>query len=190
MSQHSGNCQQFMNIALSAFNQYGTDLTLDQLAACLSVPSGNLHPHFNCKPELIRQLVSFVLTRVRQPPAKLSHISPAEELQVLLTIYSQSFTAFSQIALFDLKRHYPDEWNRIMQLREIHWQRIAATLETGVANGRLRPVDTNLFRMLIDGMLLDPFIQEHLALSELVDILLFGIARRAPRKVSFPKQIR
>ena len=182
MSQHSGSRQQFLTIALSVFNQYGDALTMHQLAlaARLSISSGNLYPYFCHKSELIRQLVSFVLTWVKQPSSELSRLSPIEELRVLLTTYSESFTVFSQIALFDLRLYYPEEWEKIMELRRSHWQRIAATIETGADNGQLRSVNNNLFRMMVDGMLLDPFLQEYISRSELVDILLFSTARRVP----------
>ena len=66
MSQHAPMRQQILTIALTAFNQYGNALTLDQLTARLSASPSSLHPYFNSKPELIRQLVSFILTRIRQ----------------------------------------------------------------------------------------------------------------------------
>jgi AcrR family transcriptional regulator len=172
--------QQILTIALTAFNQYGNVLTIDQLAARLSVSPSSLHPYFNSKPELIRQLVSFILTRIRQPPLPFSHHSLTDELQDLLTTYRELFTTFSQKALFDLNRHYPEEWSNIMELRESQWQKITATINSGIAIGQLRPVDTKLVQIMADGMLLDPFRQAPPSLAELLDILLFGIARRAP----------
>ena len=67
-----------------------------------------------------------------------------------------------------------------MELRESQWQRIAAAINSGIASGQLRPVDTKLMQMMADGMLLDPFRQAPPSLAELLDMLLFGIARRAP----------
>ena len=52
-----------------------------------------------------------------------------------------------------------------MELRESQWQRIAAAINSGIASGQLRPVDTKLVQIMADGV---------------IDILLFGIARRAP----------
>ncbi len=178
MSLHISSPQQILTTALSVFNQYGNALTPDQLAARLAVSANNLPFYFDSKAELVRQLVNFTLTRIRKPPADLFYLSPVEQLRVLLTTYSESFTAFSQIALLDLKRHYPEEWSRIRELRESQWQRIATTIETNAASNRLRPVNPHLFRMLAEGMLLDPFLQEHLSLPELLDLLLLGIARR------------
>ena len=180
MSQHRISRQQILTTALSTFNQYGDAVTMQQVAARLFISPGSLNSYFSHKPELIRQLVDLALTKVKQPPAELSYLSPTDELRVLLTAYSESFTAFSQTALFDLQRYYPEEWNRVRESRASQWQRIAATLETGAASCRLRPVNTNLFRMMVDGMLLEPFLQEQLLLPELIDILLFGITRRTP----------
>jgi len=109
-----------------------------------------------------------------------SHRPLTDELQDLLATYRELFTAFSQNALFDLKRHYPEEWGSIMELRESQWQRIAAAINSGIASGQLRPVDTKLVQITAGGMLLDPFCQGFPSLAELLDILLFGIARRAP----------
>lgn len=180
VSQHTGSRQKILTLALTAFNQYGTALTMDQLAVGLSVPPGSLHYYFNSKPELIRQLVSFILAGVRQWPPELPHRSLADELSFLLATYRKSFNAFSQTALFDLKLHYPEEWGRIIDFREGQWQRIAAAIEAGVVSGRLRPVDINLVQLVVDGMLLNPFLQDHLFLTELVDVFLLGIAQRAP----------
>lgn len=157
--QHEPMRQQILTIALTAFNQYGNTLTMDQLAARLSVPPSSLSSHFSSKAELVRQLVSFILTRIRQPPLSFSYRSLTGDLQDLLATYHELFTAFSQNALFDLKRHYPEEWGSIMELR---------------------PVDTKLVQIMADGMLLAPFRQPPSALAELLDMLLFGIARRAP----------
>ncbi|WP_378952555.1 TetR/AcrR family transcriptional regulator [Pelosinus sp. sgz500959] len=147
MSQHAPMRQQILTIALTTFNQYGNALTIDQLTVRLSFSPSSLHPYFNSKPELIRQLVSFILTRIRQPPLPFSHRSLTDELQDLLATYRELFTAFSQNALSDLKRHY---------------------------------VDTKLVQIMTDEMLLGPFRQAPPSLAELLDILLFGIARRAP----------
>lgn len=180
MSENISRSQQILTAALSVFNQYGTALTLDQLATHLAVPPSNLPLYFDSKVDLIRQLISFTLAKVQKPSVDLYCLSPTEQLQVLLVTYGETLTAFSQIALLDLRHHYPEEWSRIRELRENQWQRIAAIIETGVTNDQLRPVNTRLFRILAAGMLLDPFLQERLSLPELVDILLFGIARRAP----------
>jgi AcrR family transcriptional regulator len=128
VSQHTLNRQQILTIALSTFNQYGDTFTLDQLAARLSGPPSILYPYFGSKPELIRQLVSFILDRVRQPPPELLHHSLADELRDVLATYHELFTAFSQTALFDLKLLYPKEWDSILELRESQWQRIAAII--------------------------------------------------------------
>lgn len=159
MPQHEPMRQQILTIALTVFNQYGNALTMDQLAARLSVPPSSLSPYFSSKAELVRQLVSFILTRTRQPPLSFSHRSLTGELQDLLATYRELFTIFSRNALFDLKRHYPEEWGSIMELRESQWQRIAAAINSGIASGQLRPVDTKLVQSMADGMLLDPFRQ-------------------------------
>jgi AcrR family transcriptional regulator len=172
--------QQILTIALTAFNLYGNALTMDQLATRLSVPPSSLFPYFSSKAELVRQLVSFTLTRTRQPPLPFSHRSLTDELQDLLATYRELFTVFSQTALLDLKLHYPEEWSSIMERRESQWQRITATINSGITSGQLRPVDTKLVQIMADGMLLDPFHQVPLSLAELLDMLLFGIARRAP----------
>ncbi|MBP2638615.1 MAG: hypothetical protein H6Q69_2390 [Firmicutes bacterium] len=122
-----------------------------------------------------QQILTIALTA---PP--FSHRSLTDELRDLLATYRELFTAFSQNALFDLKRHYPEEWSSIMEIRESQWQKIAAAMNSGIASGQLRPFDTNLVQIMADGMLLDPFRQAPPSLAELLDILLFGIARRAP----------
>lgn len=180
MPQYEPMRQQILTIALTAFNQYGNALTMDQLAARLSVPPCSLPPHFNSKTELVRELVSFVRTRISKPPLSFSYGSLTDELQDLLATYHELFTVFSRNALFDLKRHYPEEWDSLMELRESQWQRIAAAINSGIASGLLRPVDTKLVQIMADGMLLDPFRQAPPSLDELFDMLLFGIARRAP----------
>ena len=180
MPQHKPTRQQILTIALTAFNQYGNTLTMDQLAARLSISPSCLSPYFSSKAELVRQLVSFIRTRIRQPPLSFSYRSLTDELQDLFATYRELFTAFSQNALFDLKRHYPEEWGSIMELREIQWQRIATAINSGITSGQLRPVDTKLVQIMAEGMLLVPFRQPPPALAELLDMLLFGIARRAP----------
>lgn len=174
MSQHSGNRQHALIMVLTTPNQHSDTLTLEQLEPI------NLHRYFSSKSELVRQLISCILSRIRQPPPELFHRSLADELKNLLATYRKFFPTFSHTARFDLKVNYSEGWSKIMELRESQWQKIAATIDKGIASGQLRPVDINSVRMMVDGMLLDPFLQKNLSLSELVDILLFGIARRAP----------
>ena len=176
MSQYNGSRQQVLTMVLTASDQYGDTLTLKQLTPRLSVPI-SLHRYFSIKSELIRQLIRCILSRVKQPPPELFHRSLADELRDLLATYRKSFPTFSHTSLFDLKLYYSEGWSNSMELRENQWQRIAATLEAGIASGQLRPVNINLVRMMVDAMLLDPFLQEYLSLSEVVDILLLGIAR-------------
>ncbi|SFL99783.1 TetR/AcrR family transcriptional regulator [Pelosinus propionicus] len=181
MSQHTDNRQQVFNVSLILFNTIGNALTMDQLAIRLSVPLSNLYASFKSKPELIKQLVSFILSKVRQAPLQLSHFSLADELCTLFSTYQVSCTIFSHTALSDLKLYYPEQWVRIMELRESQWQRISAAIEANIDTGRLRPIDINLLHAMIDGMLLEPFSQESpIPLPELVEILLYGIVRQAP----------
>lgn len=180
--------QQILFAALTAFNQQGAAFTIKQLAARLSVPPSRLYLYFSSEPELIRQLVSFRLNGISQTTREPPHQSLAAELHYLLTTYQQALTPFSQTALLDLKLHYPEEWAKIIKTRESQWQKIAATLKTSIAAGRLRPIDTSLLQNMIDGMPHNPFLPEAAwcsntmlpSLAELVDIFLFGIARRAP----------
>ena len=107
MPQHAPMRQRILTIALTSFNQYGNTLAMDQLAARLSVPPSSLSPRFSSKAELVRQLVSFIPTRIRQPPLPFSHHSLPGELPDLLATDRELFTAFSQNALFDLKTALP-----------------------------------------------------------------------------------
>jgi hypothetical protein len=86
-----------------------------------------------------QQILTIALTAL-----PFSHRSLTDELQDLLATYRKLFTAFCQNALFDLKRHYLEEWGSIMELRESQWQKIAAAINSGIASGQLRPVDTKL----------------------------------------------
>lgn len=169
--------RQILFAALAAFNEQGASFTLKQLAARLSAPPARLYSSFNSKAELIRQLIIFRLNDISQMTREPPQQSLASELSALLVTYRALCTPFSQVALSDLERHYPEEWGRIMELRALQWQKIAAAVETGIASGRLRPVDPNLLGIMVDGILLAPFLQEHLSLPELVDIFLFGIAQ-------------
>lgn len=175
--------QQILFAALTAFNEQGASFTLKQLASCLSAPPGRLYSSFNSKAELIRQLIIFRLNDISQMTREPPQQSLAAELCTLLVTYHALCTPFSQVALSDLERHYPEEWGKIMELRARQWQRIAATVEAGVVSRRLRPVDPNLLRIMVDGILLEPFLQKHLSPPELVDIFLFGIAQHEKKTV-------
>lgn len=94
MPQHEPMRQQILTIALTAFNQYGNTLTMDQLAARLSVSPSCLSPCFSSKAELVRQLVSFIRTRIRQPPLSFSYHSLTDELQDLLATYREFIHRF------------------------------------------------------------------------------------------------
>ncbi|QJW48089.1 TetR/AcrR family transcriptional regulator [bacterium BFN5] len=135
--------RQILFAALTAFNEQGASFTLKQLAA----PPGRLYSSFNSKAELISQLVLFRLNDISQMTREPPQQSLAAELCTLLVTYRALCTPFSQVALSDLERHYPEEWGRIMELRARQWQRIAATVEAGVVSRRLRPVDPNLLRI-------------------------------------------
>lgn len=175
--------RQILFAALTAFNEQGASFTLKQLAARLSAPPGRLYSYFNSKAELISQLVLFRLNDISQMSREPPQHSLAAELCTLLVTYRELCSPFSQAALSDLKKHYPEEWDRISELRERQWQKIAATITACVVSGRLRPIDTSLLQSMIDGILLAPFLQEHLSLPELVDIFLFGIAQHEKQTI-------
>lgn len=179
MSQPVLNRQQILSAALTAFNQQGDIVTLNQLAARLSIPPSSLHPYFSGKLALIKQLVRFALAKPREPLAQLPRLSAADEFQDLLAAYQRSLTAFSETALFNLRLYYPEEWGKILRRRESQWQKIIVAIEAGCGARRRCSVDTGLLQIMVDGILLTPFFHEHFTLPELMNILLFGIAQRA-----------
>jgi hypothetical protein len=78
---HAPMHQQIVPITLTAFNQYGNALTVDQLTTRLFVPSNNRSPNL----------------RTRQRPLPFNHRSLTDELQDLLATYRKLFTAPVQI---------------------------------------------------------------------------------------------
>lgn len=69
--------RQILSAALRAFNQQGTAFTIKQLATRLSVLTKKLYSYSRSKSELIRQLISFRLSGIRQTTREPPHDSLA-----------------------------------------------------------------------------------------------------------------
>ncbi|MGM9569650.1 MAG: TetR/AcrR family transcriptional regulator, partial [Phascolarctobacterium sp.] len=143
--------QMILAAALEEINMRGLRFTMQDLAARMKVSKRSLYENFTSKEELVGSLLDDILAEMaRQEQAICESIaSPKEKLGQLLTVHPYEAEMFNKNIYEDLKRLFPNQWQKVEASRLERQQRIEQLLQEGIQQGELRAVNVGLVGELI-----------------------------------------
>ena len=120
---------QIVAAALEEINNFGIKFTMDALVKRLSISKSTLYAHFKSKEEVIGTIVDLALASLRQQRQEILNnnmLSVPDKLKALLIAHPPMDV--SMRFMLDLKRQFPEEWNKIQQQRTEKWETIESLI--------------------------------------------------------------
>jgi AcrR family transcriptional regulator len=178
--------QRILSTAREELNIRSIKFTMDHLAARLGLSKKSVYKHFSSKQALIGEVIDYTLQEIvcqEELIYQNSALALPDQLRQLLLLYVQMLRPFHKTVLTDLKRYYPDEWQKLENFRQRKWQMIAGLLQEEIDHGRIRPVSYAIMQLIISKTVqnllsIQPLAEDAIpldtAIKELADILLTG----------------
>ena len=181
---------QIMVAAIEEINKFGIKFTMSDLVKCLSISKSTLYAHFKSKEELIGAIVDLALTSLceqQQDILNNNKLNVSEKFMALLMTHPPMDVSIQ--FMLDLKRHFPEEWNKIQQYRNEKWESIESLITQGIEAGYFRSIDSldlTILRIVFDATVKELMDQSFLvnnsisftdSMHKIADILCRGIIK-------------
>ena len=168
-----------IHAAMEEIRMRGLRFTMQDLATRLKVSKRSLYENFSSKENLIDEMVDIILSDMTEEEHAIfaRDIPIPEKVEALLTIHPYDAEMFNTNVYEDLKRMYPQQWQRHVEV----------LLTQGIEEGTLRPFQVSL----IGHILKDAFesftsysflagngLTYEKAMHNLLDILFKGMLRK------------
>ncbi|HWR08253.1 TetR/AcrR family transcriptional regulator [Sporomusa sp.] len=145
---------QIIAAAIEDINKFGIKFTMSDLVKRLSISKSTLYAHFKSKEEVIGAIVDLALASLRQQRQDIlenNTLHVPEKLKAVLLAHPPMDVSMG--FMFDLKRHFPEEWNKIQQSRNEKWEIIESLITQGIEAGYFRAIDSldlTILRIIFD----------------------------------------
>ena len=142
-----------------------------------------LKVHFPGKKDYIFDSIKESEQMILTDPA----LGTIEKLQRILGVLPEGYQNIDLRKLYSLRDKYPKIYHKVELRLETGWEPTIQLIETGMAEGSIRPVPICLVKMMLEASIeqffqRDILAQNHLtyvdALNEVVTILMYGITQR------------
>lgn len=186
--------ERIMLAAMAETNEKGIKFTMNDLASRLSVSKKTIYEYFNSKEELIGTMVDIALKEVQAEEEVIvnnKELDLVSKLSRLIKVYPKTFGPIHYRVFGDIRKHLPEEWEKIAKFNGERWLVIEDLLRKGVEDGCFRPINLSLFEYLIGislgGVVNYNFLlQNNLtimdALAHVADILVFGVVKNGDKQ--------
>ena len=167
-----------LDATLRVFDRKGLKFTMDDLAKELSISKKTIYTVYDDKEALFLAMVDYIFDSIKESEQMIL-TDPA-----LGTIEKQNIDLRK---LYSLRDKYPKIYHKVELRLETGWEPTIQLIETGMAEGSIRPVPICLVKMMLEASIeqffqRDILAQNHLtyvdALNEVVNILMYGITQR------------
>lgn len=171
----------------------GLKFTMDDLAGRIGISKRTLYEHFSSKSQILDEMIEQTLVEIDEKSKAIvedRNLPLIEKIRGVFTVLPTHLQIFDLRILEQMKRSYPEQWEKIHSELEDDWDELRSLIEKGMEDGEI--VETNvdfLMKLLIDAAnsTLDQrfFARNHLsvpeALDKIVDILLYGLVPDSKR---------
>ena len=166
-----------LDATLRVFDRKGLKFTMDDLAKELSISKKTIYTVYDDKEALFLAMVDYIFDSIKE----------SEKLQRILGVLPEGYQNIDLRKLYSLRDKYPKIYHKVELRLETGWEPTIQLIETGMAEGSIRPVPICLVKMMLEASIeqffqRDILAQNHLtyvdALNEVVNILMYGITQR------------
>lgn len=172
---------------IQAFNEKGLKFTMDDLARILGMSKKTIYVEFTDKNSLFLAMVDYLFDGIKESEEEIinnTDIDIVDKITTMLGVLPESYKDIDLIQLYMLKDKYPVIYKRVEERFENGWQQTIELLKEAMEEGKVRKVNVDIFKMMMEAAL-EQFFQRDIliynslsyeeGLKEVVGILMNGI---------------
>ena len=176
-----------LDAALRVFDRKGLKFTMDDLAKELSISKKTIYTVYDDKEALFLAMVDYIFDSIKESEHMIltdPTLGTIEKLQRILGVLPEGYQNIDLRKLYSLRDKYPKIYHKVELRLETGWEPTIQLIETGMAEGSIRPVPICLVKMMLEASI-EQFFQRDIlvradmtyaqGLNEVVSILLNGI---------------
>ena len=179
---------------IEVFNQKGLKFTMDDVAKVLSMSKKTIYTVFDDKESLFLTMVDYIFDKIKDSERRVledESLDTLEKIRRILGVMPEGYREIDLRQLYALRDKFPHIYARVEERLENGWESTIALIDRGIEEGVIRPVSIPLVKMMLEASLeqffqRDILIQHQMnyvdALEQVVDILVYGIAKRSECK--------
>lgn len=172
---------------IQAFNEKGLKFTMDDLARILGMSKKTIYVEFTDKNSLFLDMVDYLFDGIKESEEEIinnTDIDIVDKITTMLGVLPESYKDIDLRQLYMLKDKYPVIYKRVEERFENGWQQTIELLKEAMEEGKVRKVNVDIFKMMMEAAL-EQFFQRDIliynslsyeeGLKEVVGILMNGI---------------
>ncbi len=172
---------------IQAFNEKGLKFTMDDLARILGMIKKTIYVEFTDKNSLFLAMVDYLFDGIKESEEEIinnTDIDIVDKITTMLGVLPESYKDIDLRQLYMLKDKYPVIYKRVEERFENGWQQTIELLKEAMEEGKVRKVNVDIFKMMMEAAL-EQFFQRDIliynslsyeeGLKEVVGILMNGI---------------
>ena len=176
-----------LDATLRVFDQKGLKFTMDDLAKELSISKKTIYTVYDDKEALFLAMVDYIFDSIKESEQMIltdPALGTIEKLQRILGVLPEGYQNIDLRKLYSLRDKYPKIYHKVELRLETGWDPTIQLIETGMAEGSIRPVPICLVKMMLEASI-EQFFQRDILISngisyqdgldEVVTILVQGI---------------
>lgn len=181
--------EEILNAATELFHEKGLHFTMDDVAAKLHRAKKTIYRSYPSKEDLLNGLLSYGFDQIQKTKAEIlkSDLPLEEKLSKVIIAFPEVYQKLDFSKLNELGEKYPRIAQDLRRHLEDGWEPIIQLMEEGVAQGKIRPVNLKVFRLIAtadleyfvsSNELKRAGVEYHEALNGMVDIFMKGLIVR------------
>lgn len=172
---------------IQAFNEKGLKFTMDDLARILGMSKKTIYMEFTDKNSLFLAMVDYLFDGIKESEEEIinnTDIDIVDKITTMLGVLPESYKDIDLRQLYMLKDKYPVIYKRVEERFENGWQQTIELLKEAMEEGKVRKVNVDIFKMMMEAAI-EQFFQRDIliynslsyeeGLKEVVGILMNGI---------------
>lgn len=165
----------------------GMKFSMDDLARRLGISKRTLYEHFSSKVEILETIIEQSFREGDEKAQQIiddNSLTLIEKIKGVMMVLPTHYEFYDLRILEQMKRYYPEQWATVDAALSDDWQTLRRLIEQGIEEGVI--VDRNvtfILKLIVDALnsTLDQrfYMKNQItmsqALSEIVDVLLYGL---------------
>ena len=169
------------------YRSKGLRLTMDDLAAELGMSKKSIYAVYRNKTDILVDTVDRIFDAVAAEQARVladPQLTTVQKLTAIMSVMPAAYGDVDMTQMHELRARFPEAYDRVQARLQSGWEETFRLMDQGVAEGVMRPVDQEMFRLMFVALLEQFFQQDVLvrcrityqeALRRIADILVNGI---------------
>lgn len=183
----NGQKERILKGTIQAFNEKGLKFTMDDLARILGMSKKTIYVEFTDKNSLFLAMVDYLFDGIKESEEEIinnTDIDIVDKITTMLGVLPESYKDIDLRQLYMLKDKYPVIYKRVEERFENGWQQTIELLKEAMEEGKVRKVNVDIFKMMMEAAI-EQFFQRDIliynslsyeeGLKEVVGILMNGI---------------